>query len=216
MASFGMPGCIWRSLPRLTVCPAVLLSAGSVLQDLVDLLLGWSLEPGLQAKDRWVLHRGCPATLCRCLSRPGSAAAAFSLCAACWRTCLFLLTATPVCCCLLLVPQAANQQGPGCSEAQLACPTPAGDRCGRKAAGRPSPPAAAHASTACCPTVSCSASLSRGGDCKRGRCTGSRQSGCGGRSSSSSAAGGRPAARGAGKETACAAVLSRCHPQGHM
>lgn len=27
--------------------------AGAVLRDLLDLLLGWSLEPGLQAKDRW-------------------------------------------------------------------------------------------------------------------------------------------------------------------
>lgn len=26
---------------------------GAVLRDLLDLLLGWSLEPGLQAKDRW-------------------------------------------------------------------------------------------------------------------------------------------------------------------
>jgi hypothetical protein len=41
-----------------SVMPLLLAHTGAVLRDLLDLLLGWSLEPGLQAKDRWVWGKG--------------------------------------------------------------------------------------------------------------------------------------------------------------
>lgn len=36
----------------LRYCTLSVPQSGAMLRDLVDLLLGWSLEPGLQAKDR--------------------------------------------------------------------------------------------------------------------------------------------------------------------